>query len=95
MGIFATRPAHDGHDVEGFKADMSRFLEVEIALLGRLRALKASPDVSINLNDIGVPLNAAGFSQSEIIAVLNALEQEKIVAYMPGNRLLILKDLPD
>jgi hypothetical protein len=27
--------------------------------------------------------------------VLNALEQDKILSFTPGNRLLILMDLPD
>lgn len=74
---------------------MNRFSEIELALLERLHTLKATPEMSFNLNDVALPLNAAGFSQSEIIAVLDALEQEKVVAYAPGNRLLILKDLPD
>lgn len=76
------------------KAPMNKFSEIEAALIGRLHALRASPEMSFNFNDIALPMNASGFSQSEIIAVLNALEQEKIVAYAPGNRLLILKDLP-
>lgn len=29
------------------------------------------------------------------MAVLAALEQDKIIALAPGNRLLILKELPD
>jgi flagellar basal body P-ring protein FlgI len=74
---------------------MSRFSETEAALIKRLRALKSVPDKSINLHDVGAPLNAAGFAQDEIMAVLNALEQDKIIALAPGNRLLILKKLPD
>lgn len=74
---------------------MSRFEETEIALLARLHAMKAKPDMTINMFDIGIPLSAAGFTQEEIIAVLDALEQEKLVAYGPGNRLAILKELPD
>lgn len=74
---------------------MNRFSETEVALLERLRTLRASPEMSFNLNDISLPMNAAGFSQNEIIAVLDAMEQEKVVAYAPGNRLLILKDLPN
>lgn len=74
---------------------MSRFEDTETVLLERLRALKAKPDMTINLFDIGVPMSAAGFTQDEIMAVLDALEQDKIVAYGPGNRLLILKDLPN
>jgi hypothetical protein len=74
---------------------MSRFSEIEVALIGRLRALKAAPEVSINLNDIFTPMKADGFSQDEIMTVLNALEQEKIIASTPGNRLLMLKNLPN
>ncbi|MBB3945113.1 putative transcriptional regulator [Rhizobium skierniewicense] len=74
---------------------MSRFSETEEVLIGRLRNLKAAPEVSINLNDISAPMKAVGFSQSEIIGVLNALEQDKVIAYTPGNRVLMLKDLPD
>lgn len=62
--------------------------------MNRLRALKAKPEMTINMFDIGAPLVAAGFLQEEIVAVLNAFEQDKLVAYGPGNRLLILKALP-
>lgn len=74
---------------------MSRFAETEIALNERLRALKAKPGMSIAFYDIAVPMSAAGFTQEEIMAVLDALEQEKVVGYGPGNRLLVLKDLPE
>ncbi len=74
---------------------MSRFEETEIAVLARLHALKAKPDMMINMFNIGVPMVAAGFAQEEIIAVLDALEQDKLIAYGPGNRLLILKELPN
>ena len=39
--------------------------------------------MSINVYDIGVPLIAAGFTQDEIVEVLNALEQDKIIAEWP------------
>ncbi|PTV70212.1 hypothetical protein [Agrobacterium pusense] len=74
---------------------MSRFEDTETALLGRLRALKAKPEMTINMFDIGVPMSAAGFTQDEIMAVLDAFEQDKLVAYGPGNRLVILKELPN
>jgi predicted transcriptional regulator len=74
---------------------MSRFNEIEAALVGRLRTLKAKPDMTINLFEIGIPLKASGFSQDEIIEVLAALEQDGIVALVPGNRLRMLKALPD
>jgi len=73
---------------------MSRFEDTEAAVTEKLRALKMKPDVTINLFDIEVPLNAAGFSQEEIMAILYALEQDKIVAFAPGNRLRLLKPLP-
>jgi hypothetical protein len=73
---------------------MSRFDETEAALIDRLRTLKAEPEKTINLFDIGVPMNVAGFTQDEIMAVLFALEQDKIIAFAPGNRLLMLKELP-
>ncbi|PYE94026.1 hypothetical protein C8J35_11181 [Rhizobium sp. PP-F2F-G38] len=73
---------------------MSRFEDIEAATLERLRALKAKPEMTINLIDMGAPLNAAGYSQEEVLQVLLAFEQEKLVALAPGNRLLILKDLP-
>ncbi|TCP82744.1 hypothetical protein C8J31_11077 [Rhizobium sp. PP-CC-2G-626] len=76
-----------------YSGAMSRFEDLEAATLERLRTLKAKPDMTINLIDMGTPLNAAGYSQEEVLAVLLALEQEKIVALAPGNRLLILKDL--
>lgn len=74
---------------------MSRFSETEAALLERLRSLRAAPEMSINLYDIGVPMVAAGFSQEETMAVLDALEHDKIITYVPGNRLLMLKKLPE
>lgn len=73
---------------------MSRFEDTEAALLERLRALKAKPEMTINLFEIGVPMSAAGFIQDEIMAVLDAFEMDRLIAYGPGNRLVILKELP-
>lgn len=73
---------------------MSRFNDTEAAVLSRLRALKSKPEMTINLLDLGVPLNDAGFSNDEIMKVFTALEQEKIIAFSTGNRLLFLKKLP-
>lgn len=74
---------------------MARFLETEAAVLARLRALKARPDMSFNLLDIGVPLTDAGFAQEEIMDVMFAFEQELLIAFAPGNRVLILRALPE
>ncbi|MGF9564312.1 hypothetical protein [Neorhizobium sp. JUb45] len=73
---------------------MSRFNEIEIALVERLRVLKAKPEKTINLVDISTPLNAAGYARDEILAVLSALEQDGILAFAPGDRIRILKVLP-
>jgi len=73
---------------------MSRFEDTEAALTERLRAMKAKPEMTINLFDIGVPLTAAGFLEAEIMEVLFALEQDRTIAFTAGNRLVMLKDLP-
>jgi hypothetical protein len=73
---------------------MSRFEEAELALVEKLRALDLSPDMTANRFNIEDPLNAVGFSQDEIMAVLQALEQDRIVEFVPGNRLRQLKPLP-
>ena len=73
---------------------MSRFNQIEIAVIDRLRALKAKPDKTLNIADIADPVNAMGYSQDEIADVLSAIEQDGIVAFVPGNRLKILKRLP-
>lgn len=74
---------------------MSRFNEIELALVERLRVLKAKPEKTINLLDITTPLNAVGYTRDEILGVLQALEQDGILAFVPGDRLRILKALPE
>lgn len=74
---------------------MNRFSTTEAALLDRLRALKATPLKSLNLIDINLSMRDDGFSPDEISAVLVALEQDRILARAPGDRLMILKELPD
>ncbi|MGA1805228.1 hypothetical protein [Rhizobium sp. HT1-10] len=74
---------------------MSRFDETETAVVARLRALRVMPDVTINYSDLAEPTHAAGFSQKEITVVLNALEQDGILSFVPGNRILVLRGLPE
>ncbi len=74
---------------------MSRFNEIEIALVERLNALKAEPGKIINLTDLSPRLNALGYAKDEVLAVLLALEQDGIFVFAPGNRLRILKALPE
>lgn len=73
---------------------MSRFAQTETVLLEQLRALKAAPDKSIKLFDINSAMQAAGFTDAELQAMLEALEQDKIIAVASGNRVHILKNLP-
>lgn len=73
---------------------MSRFDDTENALIERLRALKAKPEVTINLLDIIDRLGVDGFTRGEIQAVLRALEQDKVIAFSTANRILMLRELP-
>lgn len=57
----------------------------------RLRALRAKPEMKINLLDIIAPLGADGFTPTEISAVLRAFEQDKAIALSGANRITILK----
>ncbi|MGE7368931.1 hypothetical protein ACQKKX_07645 [Neorhizobium sp. NPDC001467] len=74
---------------------MSTFTDTEIALMARLRVLKAEPEKTINLTDILDPLIARGFSKDGIFEVLAAVEQDGTVALVPGDRLRILKPLTE
>lgn len=73
---------------------MGRFEDTEAAVAQRLRAMKIRPDMTVNLLEFGIPLNAAGYTQDEIAAVLEALVQDRIVELAPGNRFRLLKRLP-
>ena len=72
---------------------MSRFEDTEAAVIDRLRTMRAAPEMTVNLVDVVVPLNAAGFSQEKIVEVLSALEQDRFVEFASGNRLRLLKIL--
>jgi DNA-binding transcriptional MerR regulator len=72
---------------------MSRFDDTENALIARLRALKAKPDVTINLLDVIERLGVDGFTPAEIKEVLRALEQDGVIAFATANRILMLKAL--
>jgi len=73
---------------------MGRFEDTEAAVTQRLRAMKIGPEMTANLLELGTPLNAAGYTQDEITAVLEALAQDRILEFAPGNRLRLLKRLP-
>lgn len=73
---------------------MGRFEDTEAAVTQRLRAMKIGPETTANLLEFGTPLNAAGYTQDEITAVLEALAQDRILEFAPGNRLRLLKRLP-
>jgi hypothetical protein len=58
---------------------MGRFEDTEAAIAQRLRAMKAKPEMTINLVEFSTPLTASGYTQDEIA---------------PGNRLRLIKPLP-
>jgi hypothetical protein len=74
-------------------ASMNRFNQTETAVIARLHALKAKPEVTITLQDINDPLGGLGFTKDEISAVLVAFEQDKTIAFASANRILVLKSL--
>lgn len=73
---------------------MGRFEDTEAAIAQRLRAMKAKPEMTINLVEFSTPLTASGYTQDEITTVINALAQDRIIEIAPGNRLRLIKPLP-
>jgi hypothetical protein len=49
--------------------------------------------VTITLQDVNDPLGGLGFTKDEISAVLEAFEQDKMIAFASANRILVLKSL--
>lgn len=64
--------------------------EIREALLRLLTDLAAFPEIPISLYDIGIPLLDAGFNQHDIVSVLFALHDEKIIRLIDGNRLVLV-----
>lgn len=54
-----------------------------MALLPRAHAI-------LDLYDIGQPLVAQGFTETEILDVLIKLTHQKVIELLPGNRLRVL-----
>lgn len=71
---------------------MSRFDEIEIAIIELLHSL--NPTVPISLYDVGVPLVGAGFGQEEIINVLFAMKEAGTIDFIDGNHLCITASFP-
>jgi hypothetical protein len=78
----------------GKEVCVSRFEDTEIALIDELRALDRKLDMTVNLLNIEESLNAIDFLQDDIMSVLSALEQDRIIEFVPGKRLRQLKPLP-
>jgi hypothetical protein len=64
--------------------------EIREALLRLLTELGAFPEIPISLYDIGAPLLDAGFNHQDIVSVLFALHDEKIIRLIDGNRLVLV-----
>ncbi|MCV9967799.1 hypothetical protein OIU34_39000 [Pararhizobium sp. BT-229] len=66
------------------------------AVLNLLRKIKAVPEKSIDMFAIGTPLALEhGFNQYEIVTALYRLRSEGVIELIGGNRLRLIKRLPD
>jgi hypothetical protein len=66
---------------------MNRYEEVWGDLIEILQGLGTEPT---SLYAVGVPMVAKGFTQDEVLNVIMALEREKRIELLPGNRLRVL-----
>ena len=58
--------------------------------LTALMALLPRAHAVLDLYDIGQPLVAQGFTETEILNVLIKLTHQKVIELLPGNRLRVL-----
>jgi hypothetical protein len=66
---------------------MNRYGPVMGDVLDILRGLGTEPT---SLYAVGVPMVAKGFTQDEVLNVIMALDREKVIELLPGNRLRVL-----
>ncbi|KQY25948.1 hypothetical protein [Rhizobium sp. Root483D2] len=66
---------------------MNRYDEVRTDLIDILQGLGAE---ATSLYAVGVPMVEQGFNQDEILNALMALDREKVIELLPGNRLRVL-----
>lgn len=64
-----------------------RYQETQTALM----ALLPRGQAILNLYDIGQPLVAQGFTETEILDVLINLTHQKVIELLPGNQLRVLR----
>ncbi|MDP9813010.1 hypothetical protein J2W42_005881 [Rhizobium tibeticum] len=66
---------------------MTRDQETQAAVMALLPKVKAV----LNLYEIGQPLVAQGFTETEIFDVLINLTHQKVIELLPGNQLRVLR----
>ncbi|SEH87402.1 hypothetical protein SAMN05216228_1010181 [Rhizobium tibeticum] len=66
---------------------MKRYQETRAALMALLPRARAVLD----LYDVGQPLVAQGFTETEILDVLINLTHQKVIELLPGNQLKVLR----
>jgi hypothetical protein len=67
------------------------FYPLREALINLLRTLGATPEKTIDLYDIGVPLVRQGFTQDEIVDLLLSLERERFIEPISNNCLRLVR----
>jgi hypothetical protein len=66
------------------------------AILDVLRDMKATPEATVETFEVGIPLVLEkGFSQDDVVNGLIWLQSEKVIELLGGNRLRLVKPLPE
>ena len=71
--------------------EMDRDEQTKVAIIDRLSELDLQPNQPVSLFEIGTALVPAGYSQEELVWALFALQSDKKIELLNGNRLQLLK----
>lgn len=66
---------------------MERAEQTKAAIIDRLKALELQPNQPISLFEIGTALVPVGYSQDELVWALFALQSDRKIELLNGNRL--------
>ena len=69
---------------------MNRDEQTKAAIIERLNELGLEPNQPVSLFEIGTSLVPAGYSQDELVWALFALQSDKKIELLNGNRLQLL-----
>jgi hypothetical protein len=67
--------------------------EIRFALLALLHEIEVKTELPISLYEIGPPLVTQGFTQNDILHALYALQDDRIMELIEGNRLQLRQQL--